>query len=116
MFSSFASPLDLSGGVDGTICLWQYNSSDESGTFKDFLMATYRLAPNPRVTRLHFNVRGTKFGASDANGKLSLWRFDANEASLLPFQTFQCHQNTLDFDFMNSGSMLATAGHSSDKK
>jgi hypothetical protein len=49
-------------------------------------MATYRLAPNPRVNRIHFNHRGTKFGAVDMSGKMTLWRFDANEASLKPFQ------------------------------
>ncbi len=72
---------DLSGGIDGSICLWQFNAPKENA-----LMVTYRLASNPRVNKIHFNSRGTKFGSCDMSGKLSLWRFDANEASLKPFQ------------------------------
>ncbi len=49
-------------------------------------MVTYKSTSNPRVNKMHFNSRGTKFGSCDMSGKLSLWRFDANEASLRPFQ------------------------------
>jgi len=102
----------LSGGIDGSICLWQFNAPKENA-----LMATYRLPPNPRVNRIHFNSKGTKFGACDMVGNLALWRFEANEASLQPFQTIQCNtKRTQDFTFLNASSVLATAGVSSDKR
>jgi len=105
-------PYYLSGGFDGSVCLWQFNAPKDTA-----LMATYVLPPNARVTRIHFNHRGTKFGSADIAGKLSLWRFDASEASLKPYQILNCHsKGTLDFTYINSGSLLATAGISNDKK
>jgi hypothetical protein len=69
------------------------------------------------MNRIHFNASGTKFGACDMEGNLALWRFDANEASLKPFQTINCNtKRTLDFAFVNSGSLIATAGISSNKQ
>lgn len=49
-------------------------------------MLTYRLATSHRVNKIHFNSRGTKFGVCDMTGKLFLYRFDANESALKPFQ------------------------------
>jgi hypothetical protein len=103
----------LTGGIDGSISLWQFNAQSVESAF----VATYRHAPAPRLNRIHFNTSGTKFAACDMEGKLAIWKFDANEASLKPFQTIQCNsKRTLDFTFMNSGSVLATSGISFDKK
>jgi len=106
------NPYYLSGGVDGTIVLWGFNAPKETAA-----MATYRGTPGPRISRIHFNPSGTKFGACDVDGYLALWRFDSNESSLKPFQSLRCHdKRTLDFAFVNSGSLIASAGISTNKQ
>jgi len=67
----------------------------------------------PRPAKLHFNSTGSKFGMCDMAGGLTLWRFDADDESQLPFFWMQTHtKRTLDFVFLNSGSFIATAGAS----
>jgi len=97
----------LSGGIDGSVCLWQYGIPE--------VLTAYQLPQKPRIVRCKFNQSGTKFGACDIAGNLLLWQFAAQEDTLKPFYTLQAHsKQTLDFAFLNSGSLLATAGISSD--
>ncbi|KAF2073581.1 hypothetical protein CYY_005098 [Polysphondylium violaceum] len=97
----------LSGGIDGSVCLWQYGLPE--------VLTAYQLPQKPRIVRCKFNQSGTKFGACDISGNLLLWQFAAQEDTLKPFYTLQAHsKQTLDFTFLNSGSLLATAGISSD--
>jgi len=102
-------PYYLSGGIDGSVCLWQFDVPEA--------LAAYRLPPHPWIMRCRFNPSGTKFGACDAEGNLSLWKFNDPEDSLRPFHTMQAHtKNTLDFTFLNNGSFIATVGISTESK
>jgi len=104
-----SNPNYISGGADGSINLWQFNTTQS--------LATYRSPGTPAITKLHLNASGSKFGATDQSGNVALWRFDASESSLMPFLNMQCHtKRANDFAFLNSGSVIATCGHSlSDK-
>ncbi|EGC36145.1 hypothetical protein DICPUDRAFT_151429 [Dictyostelium purpureum] len=99
----------LSGGIDGSVCLWQFGIPE--------VLTAYQLPQKPRIVRCKFNQSGTKFGACDMAGNILLWQFAAQEDTLKPFYQLQAHsKQTLDFTFLNSGSLLATAGISNDSK
>ncbi|KAN0040986.1 hypothetical protein ACTFIV_003522 [Dictyostelium citrinum] len=100
----------LSGGIDGSVCLWQFGIPE--------VLTAYQLPQKPRIVRCKFNQSGTKFGACDMAGNILLWQFAAQEDTLKPFYSLQAHsKQCLDFTFLNSGSLLATAGISnSDSK
>eukprot|EP01113_Clastostelium_recurvatum_P004100 TRINITY_DN1180_c1_g1_i5.p1 TRINITY_DN1180_c1_g1~~TRINITY_DN1180_c1_g1_i5.p1 ORF type:complete len:2044 (-),score=317.30 TRINITY_DN1180_c1_g1_i5:1-6111(-) len=102
-------PYYISGGLDGSVCLWQFDVPDA--------LVAYRLPPNPRVIKCKFNQSGTKFGVCDVAGYVSLWKFSASADPLRPFHTFQAHtKQTHDMIFLNSGSLIATAGISPETK
>jgi WD40 repeat protein len=102
-------PYYLSGSVDGSVRLWQFNVPQS--------LATYREKTSTRLTKLHFNWNGTKFAAADQSGNVQLWRFDANEESTRPFVSLPCHsRRSADVVFLNSGSVVASAGESSGNK
>ncbi|KYR01250.1 WD-40 repeat-containing protein [Tieghemostelium lacteum] len=99
----------LSGGIDGSVCLWQYGIPE--------VLTAYQLPTKPRIVKCHFNQSGTKFGACDMSGNILLWQFAAQEDTLKPFYSLQAHsKQALDFTFLNSGSLLATAGICLDSK
>ncbi|XP_033123998.1 dmX-like protein 2 [Anneissia japonica] len=104
-------PYYLSGSQDGSVCMWEWGHSQK----------IYMHRPPgqfPKVTQLHFNLQGNKFGVCDDSGQLCLWQVGMNSPSITkPFLTLQCHSKTVsDFTFMGSCSLLATAGWSSDNK
>lgn len=94
-------PLYLSGGVDGSVRLWKFGAPKDSA-----LVSTFKLE-GPRISKIHFNSTGTKFGVTDVDGYLTLWKFGKD---LTPFKKIQAHKTCFDFAFLNSGSLLATAG------
>ncbi|EFA80088.1 WD-40 repeat-containing protein [Heterostelium album PN500] len=103
------SPYYLSGGIDGSVCLWQFGIPEA--------LAAYQLPTKPRIVKCKFNQSGSKFGACDMAGNIMLWQFSAQENTLNPFYTLQAHsKQCLDFTFLNAGSLLATAGISVDSK
>jgi len=52
---------------------------------------------------------GTKFAACDHSGKVSLWRWDDDPSSLLPYWSVNCHSGrTSDLAFLNHGRFVAT--------
>ncbi|KAF2367901.1 RAVE complex protein Rav1 C-terminal [Trinorchestia longiramus] len=70
-----------------------------------------------KVTRLHFNQQGNKFGVMDADGNLSLYHLGLGSQVTKPFYTHQCHnKHGSDFAFVGSSSVLATCGQSSDHR
>jgi len=100
-------PFYLSGGADGSVHMWQYGIGGAVRTYKE--------DKHPAITSLHFSRFGYKFGATDASGLLTLWRFEASKDSLQPFDVVQCHSGRAnDFTFLDSGSMIATIGVSSN--
>lgn len=72
-------------------------------------------AGNSRISQLRFDPFGARFGACDSQGDLYLWKFDSSPHSLMPYKSFNCHSTVAhDFSFLNSGTVLATAGLSLD--
>lgn len=66
-------PFYLSGGNDGAIYMYQYGAHQA--------LRTYREA-GPSITSLRFSRFGYKFGATDASGFITLWRFEASKDSI----------------------------------
>ncbi|KAI9021913.1 RAVE protein 1 C terminal-domain-containing protein [Hyaloraphidium curvatum] len=88
------------------ISLYQFGQPDP--------LISYNRGSPTKITRCRFDPVGHVFGASDASGVLTLWRFESQEKAALPFASFSCHSNTLhDFCFLGSTTLIATAGSSS---
>ncbi|CAO3607183.1 unnamed protein product [Cunninghamella echinulata] len=87
-----------------SVTLWQFNQERE---------ITHYYGCHGKVTKIHFDRFGQKFGAGDTTGQLCLWKFDSHAQSNKPYYTATCHSKaTRDFTFLNSSSLIATAGTS----
>lgn len=96
-------PVYVSGGIDGKVQVWSFNVPSPT--------TTYQNLHGTRICKCHFNASGSRFGACDVSGMLTLWNF--NNTS--PYFQVQAHsKRTLDFAFLNSGSVVASAGVSAD--
>ncbi|KJE97453.1 hypothetical protein, variant [Capsaspora owczarzaki ATCC 30864] len=101
-------PYYLSGGQDGVVQQWQY-ALDEP------VFQYHLLSKTARATKLQYNMFGSKFGATDTTGALSLWRHDDPPHVSTPLISLSCHNKfAADFVFLNSTSFVATAGCSSN--
>ncbi|KAF9438201.1 regulator of (H+)-ATPase in vacuolar membrane [Entomortierella beljakovae] len=90
------------------VTLWQFGQPNELNNYS---------GTNTRVTKVHFDAFGQKFGATDAKGNMHLWRFDSNTIGSKPFLTLNCHDKIArDFSFLGSSSVVATTGASGDGK
>ncbi|KAF9934084.1 regulator of (H+)-ATPase in vacuolar membrane [Mortierella alpina] len=90
------------------VTLWQFGQSDALNNYS---------GTSSKVTRVHFDSYGQKFGATDLKGDLHLWRFDSNTIGSKPFLSLNCHDKTArDFAFLGSSSVIATTGTSGDGK
>ncbi|KAG0233631.1 regulator of (H+)-ATPase in vacuolar membrane [Actinomortierella wolfii] len=88
--------------------LWQFGQPRELNTYN---------GATGKVTKIHFDSFGQKFGATDVKGYMHLWRFDSNTLGSKPFLTLPSHNKIArDFSFLGSSSLLATTGHSADNK
>ncbi|KAG0202623.1 regulator of (H+)-ATPase in vacuolar membrane [Mortierella sp. GBA30] len=88
------------------VTLWQFGQSNE---------LNYYSGASSKVTRVHFDAYGQKFGATDIKGDLHLWRFDSNILGSKPFLTLNCHDKIArDFAFLGSSSVIASTGTSGD--
>ena len=87
--------------------LYQFNQPQE--------LVEYTAESEGKLVKCHFDPYGAKFGAGDTRGTLHIWKFDANASSLKPCISLrQCHEGAInDFTFLNSSSIVATAGMSS---
>jgi hypothetical protein len=63
--------------MNGAIYLWQFGYPHA--------LRTYRKQNTPTITSIHYTKFGYKFAASDVEGNLSLWRFEATQDSVKPF-------------------------------
>ncbi|KAJ3274403.1 regulator of (H+)-ATPase in vacuolar membrane [Terramyces sp. JEL0728] len=97
-----------SGTPDVSVKLYQFGQAPE--------LLTYTAQSEGKLTNCHFDPYGAKFGASDSRGDLFIWKFDADPAAVKPCLTLrQCHQGAInDFAFLNSSSVVATAGTSTN--
>ncbi|KAF9293929.1 regulator of (H+)-ATPase in vacuolar membrane [Mortierella antarctica] len=90
------------------VTLWQFGQPKELNNYT---------GTNAKVTKVHFDPFGQKFGATDVKGDLHLWRFDSNTIGSKPFLSLTCHDKIArDFAFLGSSSVLATTGSSGDGK
>ncbi|KAG0315086.1 regulator of (H+)-ATPase in vacuolar membrane [Linnemannia gamsii] len=88
------------------VTLWQFGQPRELNNYG---------GTSAKVTRVHFDSFGQKFGATDAKGDMHLWRFDSNVVGSKPFLTLHSHDKIArDFAFLGSSSVIATAGTSGD--
>ncbi|KAG0842100.1 hypothetical protein G6F19_001183 [Rhizopus arrhizus] len=95
---------EINNSNSPTAILWQFGQERE--------IASY-YGCQGKATRIHFDHFGQKFAAGDTYGSLCLWRFDAHAHSNKPYYTINCHSKaTRDFTFINSSSLIATAGTS----
>ncbi len=112
-------PYYLSGGEKGRVILWEY------GQTRPVVRYGAHRECQTRINRVHFNRTGTKMGACDLDGYVSLWNFSSGaplapvvsgEKHVAPYLSVQCHsKSTYDFCFLNEGSVIATAGCNSGK-
>jgi WD40 repeat protein len=79
-------------------------------------LVSYSAQSDGRLTKCRFDPYGAKFGGSDTRGDLHIWKFDPTPAALRPCLHLQhCHHGAInDFCFMDSSSVLATAGISTN--
>ncbi|CAO3569226.1 unnamed protein product [Mortierella alpina] len=90
------------------VTLWQFGQPNALNNYS---------GTSSKVTRVHFDAYGQKFGATDVKGDLHLWRFDSNTIGSKPFLSLNCHDKTArDFAFLGSSSVIATTGTSGDGK
>ncbi|KAF9963358.1 regulator of (H+)-ATPase in vacuolar membrane [Modicella reniformis] len=88
------------------VTLWQFGQAKELNNYT---------GTNTKVTRVHFDSYGQKFGATDVKGDMHLWRFDSNTLGSKPFLTLNSHDKIArDFAFLGSSSVVATVGTSGD--
>ncbi|KAJ3020012.1 UNVERIFIED_CONTAM: hypothetical protein HDU68_010402 [Siphonaria sp. JEL0065] len=95
------------GNSESIVKLYQFGQKGD--------LVSYTSGTSARITKCRFDPFGGRFGCADAKGELRLWKFDATQQSLAPTQTLQCHSAiTNDFAFINSSTLIATAGVSSN--
>lgn len=86
--------------------LFQFGQSRE--------LVSYQTGLSTRISSMNFDPFGSRFGACDNQGNLMLWKFDSSSHALLPFKTLKTHSRSCnDFVFVNSSTVIATAGVSS---
>ena len=116
-------PYYVSGGMAGEVLLWEYSHPRPLATFRAHRKST------TRINRVHFNRTGTKMGACDNDGYLSLWNFGpgaplkpgafstrASSQYQAPYVSMQCHtKSIMDFAFLGEGCVMATVGRSAGK-
>ncbi|KAI8818763.1 RAVE protein 1 C terminal-domain-containing protein [Fimicolochytrium jonesii] len=80
-------------------------------------LVTYTSGTTARFTRTRFDPFGARFGGSDSKGDVYLWRFDASADASTPAMVLGCHSLfTNDFTFLNSSTLLASAGVSTNNQ
>ncbi|CAF0710194.1 unnamed protein product [Brachionus calyciflorus] len=100
-------PYYLSGTSDSVVKLWHWGSTDPLSTIKQ-----QEKTSSAKITQILFNSHGNKFGISDVDGYLHLYQLLG--CSFKPYLTLRCHKNINDFLFVESSSILLTAGTVSD--
>lgn len=108
-------PYYVSGGTDGAVLLWGYGGGGaKSSGSRGGPVSVFQAGGGSRVTRVRFNASGSKLGATDMAGALSLWRFDLSEEEHVgPFFKYRVHsKRALELCWINEGSVLATGGTS----
>lgn len=99
-------PYYVSATSDARVQLWQYGQSASSYKYHSSL--------HGRVSQIKFDTFGSHFALTQAHGDLNLWKF-ANHAREDPDIVLNCHsKSTYDLEFLNSSSIFATTGYSSD--
>ncbi|KAI9316513.1 WD40-repeat-containing domain protein [Dichotomocladium elegans] len=104
-FPFYITGCEVNGANDPSVILWQYGQEQE--------IAKY-YGSHGKVTRVHFDHFGQRFGAGDTAGSLLLWRFDSHAHSNKPYYTISSAHTkaTRDFTFLDSSSMIASVGTS----
>lgn len=67
-------PFYLSTNIHGKIYLWRFGQSNALAEFSFNKIDSKAAAPE-HITRVRFDDTGSKFGATAANGRFSVWTF-----------------------------------------
>ncbi|TMW68545.1 hypothetical protein Poli38472_006013 [Pythium oligandrum] len=114
-------PLFVSGNQKGKIHLWSYESLSSVCEFQTKeVVTTYQLSPATSsrrdIKRLQFDSLGQQMGAVDTFGRLFMWKF-ANLEREACYREIECHdKGAKALKFINSGTIVATVGTSTDKR
>jgi WD40 repeat protein len=103
-------PFYILGDGLGGVSLWMFGKNETLGIYEEQTKQIYG------VKRLRFNGMGDKFCSCNAAGVVKLWQFGCHPAMLFANDGFhiKCDSAT-DAAFLNSGSVLAISGISTDK-
>ncbi|KAI8144673.1 RAVE protein 1 C terminal-domain-containing protein [Fennellomyces sp. T-0311] len=104
-FPYYITGCEITSNGGPSVNLWQFGQEQE--------IANYH-GCHGKVTRVHFDRVGQRFGAGDTTGGLLFWRFDSHAHSSKPYYSLtSCHTKaTRDFTYLDSSSLVATAGTS----
>ncbi|CAL8070752.1 unnamed protein product [Calicophoron daubneyi] len=114
-------PYYLSGTGTGSVHLFEWATTlPVVASFTN----TYSLTPagatgsgpagsrGARVTALHFDDSGRRFGCGDADGNFGLWNVQYSNPDKPPYFRCRCHAKSLaDFCFVGSSTLIATVGN-----
>ncbi|KAI9492527.1 RAVE protein 1 C terminal-domain-containing protein [Zychaea mexicana] len=104
-FPFYITGCEINGNGGPSVMLWQYGQEQEIASYNGC---------HGKVTRVHFDQVGQRFGAGDTTGGLLFWRFDSYAHSSKPYYSIpSCHsKSTRDFTYLDSSSLVASAGTS----
>jgi WD40 repeat protein len=103
-------PHYFSGSPDGSVVLWEVGCANPLVRYCKPEQAGWR---SGYVTRVRVSMDGHKMAACDSSGQLALWRVSGGDKEIFPFVGLKCNsKRTLDAEFLNDGTVLATAGQS----
>jgi WD40 repeat protein len=103
-------PNYFAGAPDGSVVLWEVGCAQPLVRYCKPEHAGWR---SGHISRVRVSTDGLKMAACDSSGQLALWRVCGGDKDIFPCVGLKCNsKRTLDTEFLNEGSVLATAGQS----
>ena len=99
--------IDITGGDDGVIRMWQYLVDSELSTFTS----------TGGINSLRFSTTGSRFGAASKTGYIELWNANIGAKECLPFYKVCAFKKyASDLVFLNAGNVISACGFSPETK
>ena len=103
-------PFYICGNGLGQVSLWAFGEEDTRAFY------TETVDRSRGINRVRFNGLGDKFAACDQSGVVKFWQFSSHPATLDPYECIVTDCEAVkDTVFLNSGSVVALAGTTSEK-
>ncbi|XP_065318639.1 uncharacterized protein LOC135926640 isoform X2 [Gordionus sp. m RMFG-2023] len=106
----------LTGGLDGIVKVWKWGEPDCLAKLNDQPTSTGSSNTSNRVVGLRYSPQGNKLGAMHMDGRVVLYNSSLESYLHSEFShwNYQCHNKSgVDFTFLGSCTLIATAGSSS---